>query len=165
MIVAMRTAKLEKRNPLPPGRYWIDVFPDGIATWVGWSGGNLATVGVEKTEFYKGTTKVQTILGWAYPWVPEPGVWPPQFDHTSVPDRAFIIFTVSSPTTWDIDVQKVLGWPNTAPTSIQTSDDTSTKPAPAGWFDNLSPGLKITVGGIGLAAVVLGGAYVFRSFK
>lgn len=110
------TGLLEKREPLPPGRYWIDIFEDGTTDWVGWSGGNLATVHIEKTEFYKGTSKVFEVLGWIYPWVPG--------NTESIPDRAFIIFNVLSPTTWGI-ADKV-GWPNTAPQSIQTSADTST---------------------------------------
>jgi len=110
------TGKLVKDNPLPPGRYWIDIFEKDVSTWVGWSGGNAATVHIEKTEFFAGTTKVDTVLGWIYPWVPGSG--------QSIPDRAFVIFTVIIPTSWGI--ADSVGWPNTAPASIQTSSDTST---------------------------------------
>lgn len=156
-----KTGALVKQSPLPVGRYWIDVFEDGIATWVGWQGGNLATVSVEKTEFYKGTSKVLEILGWVYPWVPG--------STAVVPDRAFIIFNVSQPTPWG--VENVLGWPNTAPTSINTSDDTVTKPTAEDtlpWWQGGNQGLpevKIALGAVGIAAGVLAAAYVFRSFR
>lgn len=109
------TGALAKQDPLPPGRYWIDIFEPGVSTWVGWSGGNLATVQIEKTEFYKGTHKVLEVLGWLYPWVPGSG--------TDYPDRAFIIFRVTQPTPWG--VADIIGWPSVAPANIQTSADTS----------------------------------------
>ena len=157
MRTGMKTGKLVKQNPLPPGRYWIDVFPDGIPAWVGWSGGNLATVSVEKTEFYKGTSKIREALGWIYPWVP--GTDP------VIPDRAWIIFNVSSPTLWDENVSSAIGWPNTAPKNVNTSDDTVQKPEPKGLFDGLSPGVKIALGGTTLLAAAVLAGYAVRSFR
>lgn len=152
---------LQKQNPLPVGRYWIDVFEDGIPDWIGWSGGNLATVHVEKTEFYKGTNKILEVLGWVYPWVPG--------DNTVVPDRAFIIFNVSSPTNWGVEAE--LGWPNIAPPNIQTSDDTVKKPVPEDtlpWWQGGNQGLpevKLALTGVAIAGGILAAAYVFRSFR
>lgn len=132
-----------KANPLPPGRYWIDIFPDGVAAWVGWSGGNLATVQVEKTELYSGKNKLFEVLGWVYPWVPTPQV-------VEQPDRAWVIFNVSAPTPWTI--AESVGYPNNAPKGVvNTSDDTVTKPDPFQERDDWLEVIKWT--GIGLVGV------------
>lgn len=147
-----------KTNPLPPGRYWIDIFPPGVASWVGWSGGNLNSVSVEKTEIYQGTTKLMTFLGWIYPWVPnlaDPA-------NTPQPDRAFVIFNVSAPTPWTI--AETVGYPNNAPKGIvNTSDDTIQKPDPYAerdeqfkWIKYSAYGLIGVVGLYSLAKLIRG---------
>lgn len=156
----MSAGKLVKTNPLPVGRYWIDVFEDGIPSWIGWSGGNLATVSVEKTEFYEGTTLLGKIAGWIYPWVPTPT----NPDKVVQPDRVFVIFNVTSPTMWTI--AETNGRPSIAPKGvIETSDDTVSKPKGKGLFDDLSPGVKIAVGGTAILGVAVLAGYAFRSFR
>ena len=41
---------LERRNPLPPGRYWIDVFEQHSAAFAAWLGRQAGKVRVESTE-------------------------------------------------------------------------------------------------------------------
>lgn len=156
----MRAGKVVRQNPLPPGRYWIDVFPDGLPSWIGWSGGNLATVSIEKTEVYEGTSLLVQGLGWIYPWVPTPT----NPDKVQQPDRAFVIFSVTAPTMWTIS--ETNGWPAPAPKGVvETSDDTVQKPKGKGLFDDISPGVKITVGGIALLSVAVLAGYAVRSFR
>lgn len=153
-----QTGALVRTNPLPVGRYWIDIFPDGIADWVGWSGGNLATVSVEKTELYEGTSKIAEWLGWIYPWVPTPT----NPDKTVLPDRVWVIFNVSAPTEWTIAGS--VGWPSTAPKGvIETSDDTVQKPDPYAeqedrlkWIKYSAYGLVGVVGLLAVAKLVRG---------
>jgi hypothetical protein len=41
---------LERRNPLPPGRYWIDLFEKDSAAWLAWRARN--GVKIEVTEHF-----------------------------------------------------------------------------------------------------------------
>src|ERR1044071_7814320 len=108
------TGSLVKADPLPPGRYWIDIFEKDVDAWVAWNAAHVQTVQVEKTEFFEGD-KTWQYLGWVYPWVPGSG------NMAAVPDRAFVIFTVSAPTAWGIADR--VGWPSEAPAGqIESSD-------------------------------------------
>lgn len=154
----MRTAKLEKANSLPPGRYWIDVFDEKKSVWDAWlATANIASdptsfgspsdrVQVEKTEYYE----------------------PFEDDGKSYPGRYWILFRVYQSTPWGTLMAEQIGWPNTAPASIQTSDDTVQKPDPndarTDWLPN-SPGFKLAVGGTALLAVAVLAGYAFRSFR
>lgn len=134
------TGKLERRNPLPAGRYWIDIFTSGQLAWQFWVMYAYPHLHIEKTEHYEGDFS----LGYE--------------------SRDWILFTTDAPLTWDLELSKKIGWPNTAPKSIQTSDDTVNKPDPESLFGD-GPGLKIAIAGVGIvvAAVALG--YVARSFR
>ena len=92
---------LERRSPLPPGRYWItvtssDSAPDRMTHFLQWTASNAQTVIVDKTEPLGG------------------GV-----------NGLFCIFTVLQPTAWDA---RQFGFPNVAGPEIQTSDDTVQRP-------------------------------------
>jgi hypothetical protein len=92
---------IERRQPLPPGRYWItvtssDSAPDRMTHFLQWTAANAQTVIVDKTEPMGG------------------GV-----------NGIFCIFTVLQKTTWDA---KQFGFPNVAGPEIQTSDDTVQRP-------------------------------------
>ncbi len=134
---------IERRRPLPAGRYWIDVFPKSKNLWETWRDAMLKIdrVHIETTESY-------------------PGV-------DGAPEHEFIIFTLPvDNAAWPPD----LGSPNTAPQTITTSADTATRPEPIpGLLDQateaaskLTAGAKTTIGVvIGIAAVGLGVA-LFR---
>lgn len=97
----------ERRNPLPVGRYWVDVF-DLVSTapatkgqneqtaFRAWLRRNAATVKVERTQ---------------------------SFD--TEPARDFYIFKVVASTPWEGP-----GFPTIAPSGVQSSDDTVTKLPP-----------------------------------
>jgi len=53
---------LERRNPVPPGRYWLDVFPPNIATITAWTRANKGAVRVVSTEFFDSTPPRQWLM-------------------------------------------------------------------------------------------------------
>lgn len=94
---------MERRNPLPVGRYWHDVValpskPAARADFADWLSRNTATVHVEVTT-----------------------------DHPDdEPPSSFYIFAVSQPTAWEGP-----GYPTIAPASIKSQTDTVQRPAPS----------------------------------
>jgi hypothetical protein len=133
--LANRTGALVRTDPLPVGRYWIDIFrdnPANLSVWEVWLANYQASgnVVVTKTE-----SRVADSGG---------------------PARDWYVFEVRKPTGWGI--AQYVGWPNTAPSGIQTSDDTVQKPPPekgpleeGGFFDKAKPWL---IGGAILVGVV-----------
>lgn len=98
---------LERRNPLPRGRYWVDVFDlvsthpatDGEnmqAAFRNWLARNADTVRVESTQ---------------------------SFD--TEPARDFYIFRVLDPVSWEGP-----GFPEIATDGVQSSADTTQRPDP-----------------------------------
>jgi len=92
--------KVERRTPLPPGRYWVTVSssptaPDRVKHFLQWTESNAQTVIVDKQEPMSGGAML------------------------------FAIFTVLQPTTWD---GKQFGFPTVAGPEIQTSADTVQRP-------------------------------------
>jgi hypothetical protein len=93
---------IERRNPLPAGRYWIDIFESGFTAFQSWLSNNKSSVRVETTEDY-----------------PAAG---------DAPARQFYIFAVSAPTAWPSD--RGLGLPSIATSNVTSSSDTATRPDP-----------------------------------
>lgn len=91
----------ERRNPLPPGRYWITVISTGgsqLDNFRQWAASNPKRVKIEKTE--------------------------PAGDGAR--NGAFFIFSITAlPTTFD---QRQFGFPNIAGPEIQSSADTVSRP-------------------------------------
>jgi hypothetical protein len=137
---AIRTAKLVKDDPLPAGRYWVDIWqrePDA-------------------TDFRSWLNTYQKTLGWV------------RIEHSELfapvdtyPGREFVIFSVleSGKVNWQLATS--VGWPNTAPASIQSSDDTVQKPPPEttpnlfgsdGWVS--SPWVWVGIGAASAAVLV-----------
>lgn len=125
---------LERRRPLPAGRYWLDVFPKNALAWATWSSAmsKMGSATVEVTEHY------------------------PSVD--GAPEHDFVIFSTSGPNVaWEA---AGLPSPTIAPATVTTSDDTATKPPPEpGVLDQLAEhaqgfatGAKISVG---IAVVVV----------
>jgi len=106
---------VERRQPLPPGRYWITVTnsdnaPDRVAHFFAWTTSNAQTVIVDKQEPLKGGTTTDRPNGsrWVKPV-----------------DGVFVIFTVLLKTTWDA---RQFGFPNVAGEEIQHASDTVQRP-------------------------------------
>lgn len=76
---------VERSNPLPPGRYWVDVSPDDRGAFDGWLQANRGTVVVRSTS-QDGSSDWQWILfdvtapamafwnGPGYPTIADPSV-------------------------------------------------------------------------------------------
>lgn len=63
---------VERSNPLPPGRYWVDVFQTDSPAFLAWRARNAQSVGIEVTQHFD-----------SEPW------------------RDFVIFKVTSPVPWE----------------------------------------------------------------
>lgn len=122
-------------NPLPAGRYWLDVFeqPEGqTADFLEFAQGGL--VSVEATEEF----------------APD----------GATPKRTFFIFRVKEPGA-AFDAAR-FGFPNIAPESIKNSSDTAlipdVDPVPAG------AALKVALA-VGAVVLVVGGLYLLATKK
>lgn len=132
---AYSTGKLEKADPLPKGRYWIDVFEYKQTYWDKWVISAGLGVNVLNTESFEGDADYggQT--------------------------RNWYLFEIIFPVVWGIAPH--LGWPTVAGKDILSSDDTVQKPLPEdvpgkyGW-------VKWAVGGTILVAGVFAVAKLVR---
>jgi len=81
---------LERRDPLPPGRYWIYVLEDELEDWSEWSRAHAATVHVVASEQ---KTKLAPFT---------PAVFATRWDGSIIMDGAgaWFLFDVSAPTPW-----------------------------------------------------------------
>jgi len=128
------TGALERRNPLPPGRYWVDVFQSKATAFNAWLARQKDSVRVETTESYPGD------LDRAYE------------------SRDWVLFRVLAPVPWEGP-----GLPTVADAGVRTSDDTVQKPPPEkNPLDDLpklpSPGAMGAMAalvGLGIFAVVM----------
>lgn len=106
----VETGRLERANPLPPGRYWIDVFGDDIPKFDQWLDGNraLGLVAVESSEHFQAQ------------------MWYPPFQDER-PARNWILFKVLGHVPWN-GVE--FGYPTIADAGVQYSSDTADRPEP-----------------------------------
>src|SRR5262245_48211492 len=107
------TALLEKRNPLPPGRYWIDIVANGRQQWDFWAAYATGHLVIEREEHYVGDAEA------------------------GYESRDWILFRTDEPLTWDLELRKKIGWPTIAGKEVQTSNDTVQKPKPEGILDEI----------------------------
>jgi len=66
---------LERHNPVPPGKYWVDVFEQDSPTFYDWLAANRGSVRVESTESFP--------------------------SNEGGPAREWYLFTVSAPVQWN----------------------------------------------------------------
>lgn len=102
------TGAVERRNPLPPGRYWIDVFGTDIELFDMWLKGNgaIGFVDVLSTEFFDEKPAVPPFL-------------------ESRPARNWILFRVNAHTPFN---QTEFGFPTIAGEDVSSSSDTVQRP-------------------------------------
>jgi hypothetical protein len=131
---------LERRNPLPVGSYWIDVFGDKITLFDGWRAA-FSPIGVKTrvTESFP-ATDTQPARTW----------------------YKFEVTSIEAP--WDA---KTFGFPTIADSSIQSSADTVQRPDfeldPLDKLSNWASGLtgiatetlKVAIPVLGVGAVLL----------
>jgi hypothetical protein len=132
---------VERANPLPPGKYWVDVFTPQEAAFQDWLHRNKANVIVTTTESFD-----------------------PTMDGS--PGRVWRLFEVGTPVTWEGP-----GLPTIADPGVKSSEDTAQRPSPEkDPLDKLSDyGTDVAktakavlwvVGGV--VAVVVGGVLIVR---
>lgn len=98
---AYATGLLQKQDPLPPGRYWIDVFGDKVQLFDQWLNVNSTFVAVEQSE-----------------GVAASGDWP---------EGEWVLFRVHDvPVPWGM--QTKLGWPTIADKNVKQKSDTAQRP-------------------------------------
>jgi hypothetical protein len=97
---------IERRNPLPVGRYWIDIFEFNSTAWKTWLSVAGDSVRVEVTE--------------SHPTTSQEGV--------DYPAREWFVFRVLRPVAWPKDAG--LGLPTIADDSTSSSSDTVVRPDP-----------------------------------
>jgi hypothetical protein len=133
---------IERRNPLPAGTYWIDVFAPKLADWTAWTTLNRGKVKVTTSEHFDA--------------------------NAGGPARDFQAFTVLTPTPFP-NVQ--LGYPTIASGPNITSDDTVQKPPPPKDFlDTIDPAgdfamAKALLGVGALTLLGVGIAYIATSAR
>lgn len=109
---------LERRNPLPTGHYWIDVFGPKVTAMLEWLGTHRGKVVVLKT------TTIPAGNGYVE------GQW--------------LLFRVDEPVPWDA---VALGYPTIASATTQ-KEDTVQRPDPEPLFPSLSPSVPLwAIGG------------------
>lgn len=141
-VKRIHAGMLERHNPLPPGRYWIDIFESGQQAWVFWTMYANVNLKILKMEHYEGDVSA------------------------GYESRDWILFETTAPLTWDTELAKKIGWPNIAGKNVNTSDDTVQKPEAEGLFPkDWTPGLKLAVGGGAILAVAVLVGYSVRSFR
>lgn len=127
---------VERQNPLPAGRYWVDVFQNDSDTFGAWLSSNKATVRVRTTE---------------------------HFD--SDPARDWYLFEVSVPTPWHGPGFPTIAGPNVT-TSSDTAQRPDPPPFATEQIEQILAGEKraLTTAvwvGVGLIAVVGGALIVY----
>ncbi len=137
---------LEKNtNPLPDGRYWVDVFDPHREAFNGWLADNKDSVRVENTESDESSNPAQSFYLFSVK------------NHVQVPGGTSTIFV---PVNWDA---KTFGFPTIAPPNVKSKADTVQKPdlppdgldglgnalGSGGLMAGLESGLKIAGYGIG----------------
>ena len=95
---------LERRDPLPAGRYWLDVFPANRDAWDRWSNAmdSVGSVTIEHTEHFDadGGSPAHDFVIWSL----------------TAPNVAYRAAGLPAPTIADV--------------GVQTSSDTATRPPP-----------------------------------
>lgn len=133
---------VERRNPLPAGRYWIMVFDDKRQKFVDWRTINKDSVFVEATEsFIEGEQHPHDFYIFRVS------------ESVKVPGGTG---TISVPVTWDATT---FGFPTVAGPNVKSSADTVQAPdLPKDATDQLNDALE-SAGGLG-KSVVIGAVFV-----
>lgn len=147
--------KLERRSPLPVGRYWQDVFAKQGPDFRDWLEAHLTdgSVSIEKIEAFQADPLRDGS------WLP--AALQPDFKGT-IPDRSWVLFNVLRPVDWPATK---LGFPTIANPSVQTSTDTADNPPGPSPTDEVVGALKDATGAITLALGLFLGIKVVQALK
>jgi hypothetical protein len=141
--IAQSLGDLMRQNPLPAGRYWLDVFDPNRGTMTLWVNNNAGSVTVQDLE--------------SFPAVVGGGI---TMTDQNYPARDFYIFTVSSPVSWDA---VTFGYPTIAASNVNSSDDTVQEPSVESTSDLLKDAATTVTKIAFWCAVVVGGVLVLKT--
>ncbi len=133
---------MERRDPLPAGRYWVYIDDSETDKWAAWQSAHKDTVSTIVTE------PQQAI----YRWVP--AIFQTRWDldiitHT---EGYWILFDVKAPTAW-----VGLGYPTTViDSTVKSSTDIATAPKPGPDWDPLEG----IVADVRMLLLIGGGLYI-----
>lgn len=146
---------LERRSPLPPGRYWQDIFLKQGPAFRDWLEEHLKSgaVVLEKTEFFKADPLRDGS------WLP--AVLQPDSPGT-IAERTWVLFRVVRPVDWPATK---LGFPTIADDSVQTSADTATIPPGPSPTDEIAEGLSKIVTPVTTILALFLGIKVVQSLR
>lgn len=117
---------VERRNPLPPGVYWIDVFDPNRQAFAEWLKAFAPVVRLRATEhFGPGTSPLHAFLQGAWTVSPALAALANLVPGTEGPARDWALFEVLAPSPFDA---KRFGYPTIAGAEVKSSDDTVQKP-------------------------------------
>lgn len=116
---------MERRDPVPVGRYWLYVKKEELGTWQDWAHANAPNVAVVATE-----TQFATPDGWIWAATPEAAL--PGTDGIIKDARGeWILFDVRAPVPWvKLGLPTIVTDPN-----VRSTTDVITAPAPEGPSD------------------------------
>lgn len=152
----VRTGLLEKADPLPPGRYWLDVYNTDV--WAQWVNSHAKPI----VEPELGVSLPATVI------IVKTAHFPAD-EANGYPAGDWVLFDVVAPTPWG--VAKDLGWPDIATPDIHGPEDTVQRPPPQTpgnfWFGSAAegnPGLipKWVPWAIGGVIVLVAGVTIVR---
>lgn len=131
---AASVGALERRSPLPPGRYWQDIFAAQAPDWNQWAQEHEAngSLKIVKFEYFRADPL-------------RSGEWLPmalQPDSAgTIPARTWLLFDVLKPADWPATK---LGFPTivTDPASVQSSADTASNPPGPSPLDEVEDAVK-----------------------
>lgn len=137
---------LERRSPLPPGRYWQDIFEKQARDWSAWVLPNIdaGTVKILKDEHFKADPLRDGS------WLPDvlaPG------SPGKIAERSWFLFEVLKPVDWPATK---LGFPTIAHPEVKSSADTALNPPGPTPLDEIGEGLKDVL----VPVATLGGLYL-----
>ena len=141
---------VERRRPLPEGRYWFDVVPSRRTQWETWLEGmkTVPSVTIEHSEHIDAVSGI--------PGIPD------------APEREFVIFSLKAPNVaWEA---AGLASPTIAPASVQSAADTVSRPEPEPDLIDQAKAAAAGLGtatkvGLGVGAAVVVVALGYAAFK
>jgi hypothetical protein len=155
--------KLERKSPLPVGRYWQDIFEKQAHDWDLWlqqhevEGPNRSptsddSVSLEKFEFFRADPL-------------RDGSWLPEaFDPNAgrINSRMWVLFNVLKPVDWPATK---LGFPTIADQTVQTSADTADNPPGPSPIDEVKDAVVDAVKPVLWVAGIVGAFLLVRELR
>lgn len=147
-LASFSIGALERKSPLPVGRYWQDIFEKQARDWSEWVLPKLeaGTVKIVREEFFRADPLRS---GEWLPDVLRPGTG-------EIRERSWFLFDVLSPVDWPATK---LGFPTIATPDVKTSADTAINPPGPTPLEEIGDAVK----GVTTPLIVLGS--LFLGFK